>query len=236
VVGRLANFHCADPDDGGGGEAGRGLRRHGAGAGREQAAGGAARGGGPGGGGARTGCGAARGPGASAGGRAAELGDQQLLDHQDGADREDHGERLVGISQLLAEGRAALALLEVAPHRRGEALQALGRLAQIEADLVAGHLPRLGRLGERHTRAYEEGLDAGHRGVHRLGDLLVGESVDLTQQQGRALSLGEALHVLEQEAEVLALVDLVGGGLPALGEVDVHRVHADGLLAAQVVQ
>ena len=37
-------------------------------------------------------------------------------------------------------------------------------------------------------------------------------------------------------AELLALVDLVGRRLAALGEVDVHRVDADRLLAAQVVQ
>ena len=47
---------------------------------------------------------------------------------------------------------------------------------------------------------------------------------------------GRLLHVLEQQPEVLALVDLVGGRQAALGEVDVHRVDADRLLLAQVVE
>ena len=47
---------------------------------------------------------------------------------------------------------------------------------------------------------------------------------------------GSVLDVGDQEPEVLAPVDLVGRRLPVLGEVDVHRVHADGLRAAQMVE
>ncbi len=47
---------------------------------------------------------------------------------------------------------------------------------------------------------------------------------------------GQVADVVEQLAELLALVNLVGGGGAVLGEVDVHRVDADGLVAAQMVQ
>jgi len=124
----------------------------------------------------------------------------------------------------------------VAADRRAQALEALGRLAQLEPDLVAGHLAGLGGLGESHARAHEERLDAGDRRLHRLGDLVVGEGVDLAEQQGGALRLRQVLDVLEQEPELLALVDLVRRRLAALGEVDVHRVHADRRRPAQVVQ
>ncbi len=68
------------------------------------------------------------------------------------------------------------------------------------------------------------------------GDLVVGEGVDLAQQQRGALGLGQLLHVADQLAEALAADDLVARGDAVLGEVDVHRVDADGGGAAQVVE
>jgi hypothetical protein len=103
-------------------------------------------------------------------------------------------------------------------------------------DLLAAQAAGLGGLGERHAGADEQRLDRRHRGVHRLGDLLVGERVDLAQEQRRPLRLGQRLHVPDELAELLALVDLVGRGAAVVGEVDVHRVHPDGGLPAQVVQ
>ncbi len=79
-------------------------------------------------------------------------------------------------------------------------------------------------------------LDGGHCGLHGLGDLVVGESVDLAQQQGGALRLGELVDVGYQLAEALAAEHLVAGGDAVLGEVDVHAVHADGGGAAQMVE
>ena len=67
-------------------------------------------------------------------------------------------------------------------------------------------------------------------------DLLVGERVDLAQQQRGALGLGELVDVGDQLAEALAAHDLVAGGDAVLGEVDVHRVDADGGGAAQMVE
>ena len=131
---------------------------------------------------------------------------------------------------------AAVARAQVAAHGRARAAQALGDLAELVADLLAGQQPRLGRLGERHAGAHEQRLDRRHRGLHRVGDLLVGERVDLAQQQRGALRLGQVLDVGDEEPELLALVDLVRGGRAALGQVDVHRVDPDGLGAAQVVQ
>src|SRR5205085_2903162 len=168
---------------GGGGGARGGLGGHGPGAGREDRPGGAAGGRGPRG---RGGGGPGSGPGARApagGGRApeADMGQQQLLEQQDRAHREDRGQRLVGLAQLLAEGRAAIAGPQVPPRGRRELLEALRHLAQLQADLVAGELAGLGRLGQGDARPHQQRLDAGDGGVHRLGDLLVGERVDLPQ-------------------------------------------------------
>ena len=113
--------------------------------------------------------------------------------------------------QRLAERGAAVAVAQVAAHRRRHALQALGDLAELLADLLAGELARLGGLGQADAGADEQRLDARDRRLHRLGDLVVGERVDLAQQQRGALGLGQVLDVRHQLAELLALVDLVGG-------------------------
>ena len=84
--------------------------------------------------------------------------------------------------------------------------------------------------------AHEQRLDRRDRGLHRLGDLVVGERVDLAQQERGALRLGQVLHVRHQLAELLALVDLVGGREAVLGQVHVHRVDADRLRLAEVVE
>ena len=107
--------------------------------------------------------------------------------------------------------------------------EALGDLAELQAHLLAGEQPRLGGLGERHARPDEQRLHRRHGGLHRLGDLVVGERVDLAQQQRGLLRLRQILHVGDQQPELLALVDLVGGGQAALGQMDVHRVHPDRL-------
>ena len=111
----------------------------------------------------------------------------------------------------LRKRRAAVARAQVAAHRRGRAHQALGDRAELDAHLVAGQQPRLGGLGERHPRADEQRLHRRHGGLHRLGDLLVGQRVDLAQQQRGALRLRQVLDVGDQEPELLALVHLVGG-------------------------
>ena len=100
--------------------------------------------------------------------------------------------------------RAAFAAAHVAARGRAQLDEALGDFAELEADLLAAQLARLGGLGERDAGAHEQRLDRGHRGLHRVGDLLVGEGVDLAQQQRRALGLGEAVHVRDQLAEALA--------------------------------
>ena len=72
--------------------------------------------------------------------------------------------------------------------------------------------------------------------LHRLGDLLIGQGVHLAQDERCLLSLGQVVDVADQQPELLALVHLVGGGGAVLGEVVVHRVHADRLGSAQMVQ
>ena len=166
----------------------------------------------------------------------AQVGEQGLLQEQQRPDRVQRGQRAVVLAQLLAEQRAAVARAQVAADRSGRALQALGDLAELQPHLLAGQQARLGRLGQRHAGAHEQRLHRRHGGLHRLGDLLVGQRVDLPQQQRRALRLRQVLHVRDQQPELLAPVDLVRRREPALGEVDVHRVHPHRLRATQVVQ
>ncbi len=107
---------------------------------------------------------------------------------------------------------------------------------ELAAHLLAAELARLGGLREGDAGAHEQRLHRGHGGVHRERDLLVGERVDLAQQQRGALGLGQLLDVADQLAEALAAQHLIAGGEAVLGEVDVHRVHADRGGAAQVVE
>ena len=115
-------------------------------------------------------------------------------------------------------------------------VEALGHLAELEPDLLAGEQPRLGGLGQAHACAHEQRLHARHRGVHRLGDLVVGERVDLAQQQCGALGLGQLLHVGHDLAELLAAVHGLGGGGAVVALEDVHRVLPGRARLAQVVQ
>ncbi len=115
-------------------------------------------------------------------------------------------------------------------------MQALGDLGQAEAHVVATQLACLGRLRQRHAGADQQRLDARDGGVHRLGDLLVGEVVDLAQQQRGALRLGKLVHVLEQVAQVGTPVDDVGSRDAVGVDLIVHRVAPVGDGLAQVVQ
>nr|WP_228430995.1 hypothetical protein [Baekduia soli] len=224
----LVDLDGAGRDDGHGGQPGGGLGRHGAEAGAQRAAraraadgrDGARRGGAPG----------------AGGGAAGPLGQEELLEQHERSDGEHGGQGPVGLRELLLEGRAALAAANVAADRRADAAQALGPLAELLADLRAGQAARLGRLGQRHARPDQQRLDRRDRRLHRLGDLLVAQRVDLAQQERGALGLGQRLDVGDELAELLAVVDLVGGRRAVLGEVDVHGVHADRRLLAQVVQ
>ena len=223
--GRLRG-HCAHSS--GDHAAGGGASGHGARAGQSGSAHGRA---------ATCGSTARRGPagGSSAAGRA-ELGEDELLDQHETADRIHGRQGPARVAQLPPEDLAALAGAKVAPHGRRGAGDALGHLAELEPHLLAGEQTRLGRLGQRHSRAYEKRLDARHRGVHRLEDLLVGESVDLAQEQRRALRLGQLPDVRHDLPELLARVDGVRrGGAPVALE-RVHRVLPGVLRPAEVVE
>ena len=143
--------------------------------------------------------------------------------------------RLVSRSDLRNTG-AAFAVAQVAAHRGSQPRESLGDLAELLAHLLAGQLARLGGLGERDAGADQQRLHARDGGLHRLGDLLVGERVDLAQQQRGALRLRELADVGDQLAELLAVVDRVGDGPAVVGDVVVEVVDADRRLAAHVVQ
>jgi len=72
------------------------------------------------------------------------------------------GERLVGLLELRTELRAALAAAHVPAHQRaGAALETLGDLGQLDADVVTGQQSCLGGLGQGHTRATRSDLTLG---------------------------------------------------------------------------
>ena len=136
--------------------------------------------------------GAAGDVGAARGSRRTELGEQKFLGEEQGRHREDRGQRAVVVPQLLAEGAAAFAAADVAAGAGADLAQALGGLAELEADLLAAQLARLGGLGERDPGAHQQRLHRRDGRFHRVRDLLVGERVDLAQQQRRALRLRAA--------------------------------------------
>ena len=152
------------------------------------------------------------------------------------ADREERRQRLLVGADLGAEVGAFVALADVAADRAGDLAQALGGFGELDPDLAAGQQARLAGLGERDPRPHQQRLDRRHRGLHRGGDLLVGEGVHLAQQQGRALGLGKFVDVAEDLAELLAVVDLLGGRGGLDGRHHVHRFLRVGGRFAQVVE
>ena len=176
----------------------------------------------------RTGCpattGSARGGSTAAAEQAAELGEQGALEDEQRARREERGERLGVGAKLGAEGAAGVAALDMAASGAVDLGQSLGGLGELDPDLVTGQLTGLARFGERDAGADQQALHARDGGVHRLGDLLVAHRVDLAQQERRALGLGEMADVLEETAELLAVLDALVGGHPIQVGVGVHRV------------
>ena len=163
------------------------------------------------------------------------LANSSFLSDEQRGDGQDERERVVVALELLLEEGAALAAADVTAGGGAELAEALGGGAELEADVVAAEVARLGGLGERDAGAHEQRLDGGDGGLHGVCDLVVGERVDLAQQQRGALGLGQLVHVGDELAEALAAHDLVACGDALLGVVDVHGVDADGRGAAQVV-
>ena len=184
-------------------------------------------------------------PAARSGGRAApgarsaeaEFGGDEALQRQQRPDRRgERRQRLLVGADLGAEVGAALALAHVAAHRAGDLAQPLGGLGQLQPHLAAGQLTRLVGLGERDPRPHQQRLDRRHAGFHRLRDLLVGEGVHLAQQQRRALRLRQLADVVQQLAELLAVVDLLRGRRGLDRRHHVHRLLGVGGRLAQVVE
>ena len=165
-----------------------------------------------------------------------ELDQQDLLEQDDRADRQECRERAVVRAQLRLEAAAAIAVLDVAAHRRRQRADPLGARAEFAANLLAGQLARLSGLGETDPRAHQQRLHARDGRLHRVGDLLVGERVHLAQDKRRALGLRQPRDVVEQQAELLAAVGLVAGRDAAVSDVHVHRVDPDRGGATQVVE
>ena len=142
-------------------------------------------------------------------------------------------ESLLSCLRKSAQGSHALTWRRAGPSSLAETFSGLGEL---QADLVAGELASLGGLGERDTGPDEQGLDARDGGVHRLGDLLVAHRVDLAEQESRALGLGKVRDVLEQAAELLAVLHALERGDAIHVRHRVHRVDAVRGGPAKVVE
>jgi len=164
------------------------------------------------------------------------VGDQKPLDGGDQANRQEGGKEAVVAAQLLSEGAARLAGAEVAAVGGGKLGQPLRLLAKLFPDLLAAEGPRFGGLGKGDPRPHQQRLHGGNGGLHRLGDLLVGEVVQLPQQQRGPLALGKLADVLDEMADTLLLEDPIAYRLGVGAQVDVHRVDAGGRGAAQLVE
>ena len=163
----------------------------------------------------------------SASGRAAaELQAEQALHEPQQAERRQPGDRLGARAELAPVAAAARAIANVSAGRAGCLGEPLGRLGELEPHLVAGEQARLARLGERHPPAHQQRLHGRQRRAHRLGDLRVGEVVDLAQDHRRPLRLRKLLHVGDDLAQLLPLLHLLERRRPVLVRVDVHRVLA----------
>src|SRR5581483_8259000 len=128
-------------------------------------------------------CGAAGGGGATSS-RVAEVGEGELLEQRERAERHQRRQRLVRVLELGSEGLAARARPQVAANERAwAAQQPLGHLAELDPDLLTGKKPRFGGFGKGDTRTHEQRLYAGNRRFHRLGDLVVGQGVHLSEDE-----------------------------------------------------
>ena len=152
------------------------------------------------------------------------------------ADRHQRGERLAVPAKLGAVVAAALAVLHVEAGRARHLPEPLGRLGELQVDLVAGQVAALACVGQGHAGPDQERLDRGDRRVHRDRDLLVGEGVDLAQEQRAPLRLGQPLDVQDERPELSALLDLLRNRGAVLVRVDVHRVLALRHGLAKVVE
>ena len=164
------------------------------------------------------------------------MSEDDLLQYQQRPDRQQHRERLVVLLQRRLEALAALAFTSVAANRGRELGQPFGHFGKFDPHLFTGDLASLGCFGEAATGANQQRLDAWHGRLHRLGDLVVGERVDLAQQQRRALRLGQLAHVGHQLSQVFALAYFILGRAAVVGNVVVEVIDADCSLAAEVVE
>ena len=128
---------------------------------------------------------------------------------------------------LLAELAAAGAFAQV-PAKIGSAQSATALGRELLADLGAVGLARVAACYERLTGLEHQRLDLLPRNAEHLADLFVAEGIDLGEHERRALVLGQAAHVDDQIAQVLAALHLCG---EALGSRLVEL--GGGLLAAR---
>ena len=146
----------------------------------------------------------------------AECPGEPAAEQQPGRAGEQARELGVAVAQRLAVGAAALAHAQVVAQEARRAAGAVDRERELLADAGAVGVARLGGLGEPAAGAHEQRLHGGDGDAERGAELLVGEALELADDERRALLLREVVEVGDEAPEVL----------PALG-LD-HRVGAAG--------
>ena len=142
----------------------------------------------------------------------AELGEQQPFEQQQRADGHDRGERVVvGLQVLLGSRgsvrtRAAWRRAGVLSLTRPSATSPSSRRTSSQLSLRAS----AASASAMRARTSSDLTDGTVVSI-ACGDLVVGEGVDLAQQQRGALRLGQCVDVGDQLAEALAREDLLAG-------------------------
>ena len=122
-----------------------------------------------------------------------------------GRDRQHGRERLALAGERELEVAAARAQPQV-PAQGPAAQLAAARDGELFANLQAGGVVSVAVGEQRAARLKDQRLDLAHLAPHDRRDRLVGEVVELGQQQRRALVLGQAADAGDELAQVLAPV------------------------------
>jgi hypothetical protein len=111
-------------------------------------------------------------------------------------------------THLAPELPAARAVPQVPSRRPVGAHTSIMGERELLSDLRAGRVACVHRLCEPDPRADEQRLHGRDRDDERVGHLRITHPAELTQQQRRALLLGQPAHVVDQATQRLTLLGL----------------------------
>ena len=131
----------------------------------------------------------------------------------------------MAVAQRLAVRAAVVAHAQVVAQQPRRAPGPVDGERELLADLHAVGLARVGRVGEPAARAHQQRLDGRDGDAERVGEVGVGEALELADDQRRALRRGQRVQVGDEPPQVLAALDH-GDRVGAAGEqlVGLQRV------------